>query len=339
MTSSPFIATTVTSATSLLHAYRNAFSHNARNSNIMYPHLLKVAKMERQGAPTDSSQFWIVCCSATKPDNVDFVLSCTDGPLGTYPIFIFSPRCDMNSDFITPRIKLLVETLLQRIDVRRAYSIFAVEPVSRAFANFWRLATGIGYYPEPYYAAMFSYCTRTSRAPRRQNTILDNTTYHLRRAVTTDIPTVTILCNGFASTADPFTQTLEQSAREAEILVNNQQLWVHTIKEGNMSEDIASIVAVTRDADSVAAITKVYTNPKWRARRCAERLVRYVCDQLLETKESVVLYVAHDNNAARKVYDRVGFLGLKKEAYGNVPGVEPWLEIGFDRESVDLGMW
>lgn len=60
--------------------------------------------------------------------------------------------------------------------------------------------------------------------------------------------------------------------------------------------------------------------------------------RLLETKHYVVLYVAHDNSAAR-VYERVGFVGLGQGPQKNVPGVERWLEIGFDRSRVDLGHW
>jgi hypothetical protein len=59
---------------------------------------------------------------------------------------------------------------------------------------------------------------------------------------------------------------------------------------------------------------------------------------LLKTKESVVLYVAHDNKAAAKVYHRVGFIGLDGKDC-SVDGVERWLEIGFDRDVVKLGHW
>ena len=118
----------------------------------------------------------------------------------------------------------------------------------------------------------------------------------------------------------------------------------------------ASIVAVTRTSETVAGVTKVFTNPRWRQRGCAERLVRHVCQQyvhldcshcvqhahashrLLQTKESVVLYVAHDNPTAAKVYHRVGFVGLSEDG-APVEGVDPWLELGFDQEKVDLGHW
>jgi hypothetical protein len=51
-----------------------------------------------------------------------------------------------------------------------------------------------------------------------------------------------------------------------------------------------------------------------------------------------VLYVAHDNVAAAKVYHRVGFVGLDDKDCA-AEGVESWLEIGFDRAVVKLGHW
>jgi hypothetical protein len=62
------------------------------------------------------------------------------------------------------------------------------------------------------------------------------------------------------------------------------------------------------------------------------------CNRLLATKESVILFVAHNNLAANKVYRHVGFAGLDPDA-GPVEGVSSWLEIGFDRNWVELGHW
>ena len=52
--------------------------------------------------------------------------------------------------------------------------------------------------------------------------------------------------------------------------------------------------------------------------------------------DAVTLFVAHDNPAANKTYENVGFVGLGDTSS---PEVEPWLEIGFDREKVKLGHW
>lgn len=62
----------------------------------------------------------------------------------------------------------------------------------------------------------------------------------------------------------------------------------------------------------------------------------YLSNRLLSEKEKIVLYVGVGNNAAQ-VYRRVGFQGL--EGNGEVEGVENWLEIGFDRDHVNLGYW
>jgi predicted GNAT family acetyltransferase len=142
--------------------------------------------------------------------------------------------------------------------------------------------------------------------------------------------------------------------KEAIELIKNGLLWVHQLNE-SPSSDICSIVATTRKSENVTAITKVYTNPLYRSRGCAERLVRRVCQQcvyppafstqvlmrlsisalLKERKDSVVLFVAHDNLAAAKVYDRVGFQGLCGKP--RAEGVDPWLEVGF--QDTNLGHW
>lgn len=60
---------------------------------------------------------------------------------------------------------------------------------------------------------------------------------------------------------------------EASTLVGAQQLWVLEIMH---SSTIACIVALTRTTGIVAAVTKVYTPPRFRQRGYARRLVHYV---------------------------------------------------------------
>lgn len=55
-----------------------------------------------------------------------------------------------------------------------------------------------------------------------------------------------------------------------------------------------------------------------------------------EHKAAVVLYVAHNNPGAAKVYHRVGFQGLASET-PRPDGVEDWLELGF--VDADMGHW
>jgi predicted GNAT family acetyltransferase len=71
--------------------------------------------------------------------------------------------------------------------------------------------------------------------------------------------------------------TMENAIKEAALLIKNGQLWIHRVGKSGEASEIASIVAITRESESVSAITKVFTNPKWRKLGCAERLVRCVC--------------------------------------------------------------
>lgn len=89
----------------------------------------------------------------------------------------------------------------------------------------------------------------------------------MRFAVVADIPAAAKLCYGFAAEAEPFLLTMEDATKEATLFVHRKQLWVHTIKAVSKTLEVNSIVAVTRESGSVAAITKVYTNPDWRSRK------------------------------------------------------------------------
>jgi len=136
---------------------------------------------------------------------------------------------------------------------------------------------------------------------------------------------------------EPFVLSADGALREAKLYTSNQQLWVY---EHAPNRDITCIVAVTRKSTGVAAITKVYTHPNWRGRKCAAKLVRRVTDELLNVAhmQRAVLFVAHNNEPASRVYHRVGYKGLFAEE-GSTPLVESWLELGFDRQRVDLGHW
>jgi ribosomal protein S18 acetylase RimI-like enzyme len=205
------------------------------------------------------------------------------------------------------------------------------------FTDLWVDHTGVPFVPDPYYAATFTFCTKDTFIDRAM-TIHPSLKYDLRPAIESDVENIADLCCGFASVSEPFVLSKEGSVKEATLLVRNNQVWVHEIQRGDEPPELASIVCMTRQSADVAAVTKVYTNPKWRQLGCAERLVRRVCKYLLKTKESVVLYVAHDNKAAAKVYHRVGFVGLGEKG-PSIDGVEPWLEVGFDRNVVELGHW
>lgn len=328
------------SATELPILVWDAFRAHPCDSNVMYPHAEKSREQERQGG--SSLGLWITCTTSSTRGTpvVDFVLSCTEGPLGSYPIFLFTTisKTVQHSDYCSRRVNHITRRLVREVAPERVFSVFAPDQVTRTFASAWSAETGIRLDSNAvYYAAKSTYCTKRSLR-HKADTLLPGVEYDTRPAQDRDLAACAELCYGFAKESEPFVLSEEGALEEARLLISKRQLWVHEIRKDGEPSEIASIVAVTRTSETVAGITKVYTNPKWRQRGCAERLVRKVCKHLLKNKDRVVLYVAHNNPAAAKVYGRVGFVGLARSPEP-VEGVDSWLELGFDRHHVQLGHW
>jgi hypothetical protein len=165
----------------------------------MYPHALKQLMAERNGKPALGDEIWVVCWCNQPTPTIDFVLSCTNGPIGTYPVFIFTPHAfaSLTDEFMLPRLTLLVHKLRQEVPTHRVYSVFAPEPVTKTFAKLWTLHTGIKTENEPYYAALISYCTRETFS-NRQMSMTPDLISEIRLAVEADIPSAARLCWGFA---------------------------------------------------------------------------------------------------------------------------------------------
>ncbi|KAG1747345.1 hypothetical protein EDB19DRAFT_300124 [Suillus lakei] len=314
----------------------DALRGNAARANVILPHAEKVSS-HKEILP-GSEQIWLVYSEPGNSD-VKFILSCTEGPLGKYPLFIvpIAPNTELIPELLQGPMEAFCEVLLNEVGVRRqrVFSVFSVEPVTKAFANAWEKIAEIDCIKEPYYDAIFSMCTPETlvrTGPQSEDEIIE-----LRLAVPQDAGKISTLCQEFANTSHPFVLTSEQASEEARLLIENGQVWVYEIQEAGGETDIATIVAVTRQSNDVAAITKVYTPKRWGRKGRAERLVRRVCRELLKTHKQVVLYVGTENRA-KKLYDRVGFQGLR-EGSPEVDGVERWLEIGFDRAEVELGHW
>ncbi|KAI0721390.1 hypothetical protein C8T65DRAFT_601521 [Cerioporus squamosus] len=328
---------------SVMHSARNiptavwgAFRENAQASNVMYAHADNTSKSP---TPYGTADFWVVVWDLTKPSEssaaVLFVLSCTTGPLGPYPIFIFTPLPSvlLVGAFVRPRILAMVRALRAVVAPERVFSVFALDALTDAFAASWAAETGIQLDSNPlYYHASLMCCDRTTLRPHPPP---GDGTFASRLATAADVKKVSVLCQEFSVTSEPFVLSCEQAALEAELLVKKRQLWVHVLRRPGRESEIACIVAVTRITANVAGITKVFTGPRWRTRGCAERLTRHVCEHLLKTRDTVVLYVGH-NNPAGKVYERVGFVGFASRPYDRT---ESWKELGFDLDKVDLGHW
>ncbi|PIL31464.1 hypothetical protein GSI_06166 [Ganoderma sinense ZZ0214-1] len=277
--------------------------------------------------------FWLTLWSVSPQSGLptlDLVLSCVNWSLGDYPIFLWTPHraSAASSTWLVPRIQQITKHLLDCVPPERVFSVFGLTSLVKTFSRVWTQATGFAIEPEPFYAALHSYCTPETF--RQRDAALPQG-HQLRKAKMADQEAVAQLCKEFADDSIYFPLSIERARIEARELVSKGLAWVY-----DASGDITTICAATRNSPHVAAITKVYTTPRWRRRGCAELLVRAVTAQLLFDfgKEAVVLYVGHENSAQR-VYDRVGFAGLCGKPKPD--GVEDALELGF--VGADRGHW
>nr|GAT51533.1 predicted protein [Mycena chlorophos] len=326
------------SATAIPGDVWDALHADPRAANVILPIAQK--QLTRQTDPSKRGQCWIAVFSFGK---VDFVLSVTNGDNGQYPVFIFTPHRPhlRTREFLHPRLLRLAEALHASMPVKRIYSVFAPDEIAYPFVACWTHLTGVQALRDPYYHAWSSYCSRqTFVSPKRQDTVVPGVIFQLRPAVESDLSGVAELCYLFAKESEPFVLTRSAAVSEARKLIQQQQVWVHTIRHENdpaCTEHVACIAAFTRNSESVATITKVYTPPDWRRQGCALRLVRRVTKHLLATKQYVALFVGRENDAAH-VYHRVGFVGLANDAE-EYPSVESWIELGLDPAKVQLGHW
>lgn len=180
----------------------NTFDLHARSANIMYPHALKCRQSDADGNAIEPGQCWIVCSTeaGNGSTSVDFVLSCTRGPLGDYPIFIFTtyPYQQLTSEAAVNRVYALAHHLSPPVPVERVFSVFAPEPLACRFAAIWKEYKGIDRVLPEYYAAKLTYCSRENFRSG-EHPVPAGTTVCLRLANDYDIPKVAKLCYGFAA--------------------------------------------------------------------------------------------------------------------------------------------
>lgn len=168
-------------------------------ANILYAGIEKATSKERAGTSSLHEELWIASYTDRhgSDSTIDFVLSCTYGVIGEYPIFIYSTKSvqDLAEDFLEPRIYRIVQELDNNISTpMRVYSIFASRPVSESFGRHWTQRTGIKSIKEPYYDAKFSYCTANTLAPPPS----PDSSCRMRLAERRDVPQVAQLCKGFS---------------------------------------------------------------------------------------------------------------------------------------------
>ena len=253
-------------ASDLPMAVLQALENVATSANIMLPTFYKCLDSEKAGQ-SPPGHLWVVIYS--RPGKVALVLSCTDGYMGAYPIFIINTNPIDNDDLAT-YIRLSALTLQRHVAIERVYSVFAPIRITELFTKIWTQLTGVQAETHPYYDAKIS-CLRWHEGLEQPVIPSGSSMFEVGLATQADILAVAKLCHAFAidsvsgrllplpinqvlniCSQPPFTLTEEAAFVEAKKLVSSKQVWVHKV-----NGVVVSIAAFTRNTSKVATITKV----------------------------------------------------------------------------------
>ncbi|KAG6373859.1 hypothetical protein JVT61DRAFT_6011 [Boletus reticuloceps] len=331
----------------------SALWENEAAANVILSFALKAKKLPQGGA---HDHLWIAQYDGAR--NVEFVLSCTRGPVDNYPIFIVPSasfaraiREGMNDQDLDHALLPLVQCLRNEVDPQRVFSVFSIARMTERFAEVFVTqahadgANDIEALQPPYYDATFTFCTRetlnASLPPPLEDS--EGVSIALCRADTSHLEQVKNLCIAFSKTSPPYQLDDARARLEADAMIANEHVWVHSIQRQGQAPEMACLVATTRESNHVTAVTKVFTAAHSRGLGCAPRLLHRVCTEILHSpgEKRVVLYVgnAKEMEPARRLYHKIGFQGLNgpQSQVQPMEGVERWLEIGF--QGTALGYW
>ena len=183
---------------------------NEAAANVILPFAKKALNSPRGG---DNEQLWIALFDDAH--HVEFVLSCTKGPLGDYPIFIVASKSSPQIALDEKRGKKLADSLLplvlcllKEIPPQRVFSVFSVAKVTETFAEIFEANTrqkyGIEALKDPYYDATFTFCTsETLKQPSGPISFpgSEDVVISLRRADMTHFKGIKAMCQAFSETS------------------------------------------------------------------------------------------------------------------------------------------
>jgi hypothetical protein len=158
------------------------------------------ATSKQMTANGNNEPFWLTVWSSPSPfvpPTLDIVLSSVNSSMGDFPIFIWTPRNAtlLSSSWMTPRVKLLAEHLLDIVSPCRVFSIFGKTQLVKSFTRSWSDLVRCPIEPEPFYAATYSFCNRETFKEFHDPLSRED---NIRRANMEDLPQVAQLCKEFA---------------------------------------------------------------------------------------------------------------------------------------------
>lgn len=184
------VLTTYTRAVDIPPQVISTLEHHGYTANVILPQIEKSRQSEPNG-----NQLWIVY---QWDGEVTYVLAVTEGPMGSYPAFIFTTKRvkALAGSLFDSQMEELAQELHGRVNPRRIYSLFAIEPICTKFCDIWTKLTGIPIVDGPYYNSIISYCTRETLKLDDQRPAPHD--FEMRPAVPGDIEMVAAMCQGFS---------------------------------------------------------------------------------------------------------------------------------------------
>ena len=265
MPSAPSLVEVAFRACDLSAVAREALESVPVEAGIILPTFNKCLELDKVGqSPLD--HLWIAIYS--KLGTVALVLSCTDGYMGAYPVFIVNTNPIDENDFAWC-IHQSALTLQRHVPLERVYSVFGPIKVTQLFSRTWTQLTGVQAEAHPYYDSKIS-CLRRHENLQQPVTLSESSTFEVGPATRADILSIAKSCHAFAIDSvsrrlpfdsiqalniysqPPFILTAEAALIEAKKLVSSRQIWTHKV-----NGRVVSIAAFTRNTRQIATITKV----------------------------------------------------------------------------------
>ena len=172
---------------------RKALESVPVHASVILPTFNKCLELDKIGQ-SPPGHLWIAIYS--RPGTVALVLSCTDGYMGAYPIFIVNTNPIDDIDFASC-IQLSALTLQRHVPVERVYSVFGPIEITQLFSRMWTKLTGVQAEEHPYYDAKIS-CLRR-RGNLQQSVTSESSTFEVGLATQADVSSIAKSCRDFAS--------------------------------------------------------------------------------------------------------------------------------------------
>lgn len=185
-----------------------ALLQNEAAANLVLPFAKKALNLPRW----NGDQLWIALYDDA--DNIEFVLSCSKGPIDCYPIFIVASKSsaqiaqeERRGKNLADSLLPLVLCLLEEVPAQRVFSVFSIARVTVKFAEVFeaeahaRQLYGIRALKQPYYDATFTFCTAETLRRLSSHPWSEDVTIGLLRADMSHLKGIAALCKAFSETS------------------------------------------------------------------------------------------------------------------------------------------